>query len=673
MESKTIEEEKLYLVNTLDEIKAQIKELGANVTVEEENITEFNRYIFKEMGSMDKVEIQSNLLSSAMEEDAFIRKSNYLKKLYRIRHNPYFGRIDITSDKDYKIYIGITYLEKNNKHLIYDWRSPVANIFYESEHGHCSYIAPEGKIDCYLNLKRQYKISNDEIINIFDNDTNINDEVLQSVLSSDSSDKMKNIVNTIQKEQNNVIRDTDSKNMIVSGIAGSGKTSVALHRIAYLLYKIPNLSSSNILIFSPNNIFSLYISNVLPTLGEDNTKETTFSSFCSDYIREYKSIESFTNFISRFYTKKDNNRELIKFKQSDQMSDLIDEYICKFTRNIRFNDDFHYLESIIPKEDLNDLFQDRYSKLSVFDRFNHLAEYICNFYAISIGKNKRTFVKKLMELCSFDKNLKHIYENFYRSDTFIKNFRELSEREIKEFINAKEMYFEDSSLFIYMKGLLYDFPYSNLIEQVVVDEAQDYTRLQYKILKKIFKKASFTILGDVNQTINPYYKYDSLEDIGILFNDYNYVELTKTYRSSKEIIDFSNKILNLDYAVSIRKSNNTPVLLRNNLVDDISKLKEDIKYLQSKYKKVCIITKDNLECNNLYELLKDSFDITNMLNKGKYYNPYLIIVPSFLAKGLEFDSVIIYNKKGNSYKENEKYLYYVAVTRSMHELIVYNN
>ena len=136
----------MYLKNTLNEIKAQIKELGANVTVEEENITEFNRYIFKEMGSMDKVEIQSNLLSSAMEEDAFIRKTKYLKKLYRIRHNPYFGRIDITSDKDYKIYIGITYLEKKNKHLIYDWRSPVANIFYESEHGPCSYVAPEGKI-----------------------------------------------------------------------------------------------------------------------------------------------------------------------------------------------------------------------------------------------------------------------------------------------------------------------------------------------------------------------------------------------------------------------------------------------------------------------------------------------------------------------------------------------
>ena len=672
MEQLELDKEKKYLKNTLEEISNQINILKEGMDVEETSLNEFNRYIFKESGSMDSVEIRSNLLTSAMEENAFLRKSKYLKKLYRIRNNPYFGRIDITSDKDYQIYLGITYLEKDDNHLIYDWRSPVANLFYDSEKGKCSYIAPEGVIDCVMHKKRQYKIESGKIINIFDNDMNINDDVLQQVLSNESSDKMKNIVNTIQKEQNNVIRNLSNKNLIVEGIAGSGKTSVALHRIAYLLYKIPNLSSDNVLIFSPNNVFSMYISNVLPELGEDNTKETTFSSFSSDYINEYQEIESFTDFISRYYTKK-NNVGLIKFKQSDEIINVLENYVNNLIKNTCFNDDLEYLELKIDKNTLNYLLHERYNMLNIIDRFDKMAEYLCNLVGFSIGKHKRSILSRLYKIVNFKKDFKKLYFDFYLSDEFNKVFGNISFDEIKNFVNVKKMNYEDSILFIYLKGLIQGFPYSNMIHEIVVDEAQDYNKLQYIILKKIFKRSSFTILGDVNQTINPYYKYNNLNDLtSVLDDDTLYVALTKTYRSSQEIIEFSNKILGLSYAVSIRKSNSRPVIVRNNLDDEISSLKNDIKYLQSLYKKTCIITKDNDECNKLYELLKDDFPISNMLNE-KIINPNLVIVPSFLAKGLEFDSVIIYNEKDNYYKSSEKYLYYVAVTRCMHELIVYNN
>ena len=675
MNPKELLLEEEYLKKTIDEIQVQINVLKTGLDVEETSINEFNRYVFKEMGNMDTVEIRSNLLSSAMEEQAFIRKSKYLKKLYRIRSNPYFGRIDITSDKDYEIYLGITYLEKDNDHLIYDWRSPVANLFYDSEVGSCSYIAPEGKIDCILHKKRQYKVINGKLVNIFDNDLNINDDVLQQVLSNESSDKMKNIVNTIQKEQNNVIRNITNKNLIVEGIAGSGKTSVALHRIAYLLYKIPNLSSNNVLIFSPNNIFSIYISNVLPELGEDNTKETTFSAFSKDYIKEYKEIETFTDFISRYYTNKDINVSLIKFKQSDGIIKVLEDYVENLIKNTFFFDDLVYLEFKLDKKTLNYLLHDRYNMLNIIDRLDKMADYLCNLNGFSIGKHKRSILSRLYKIINFKKDFKKLYFDFYLSDEFKKAYgNTLSELEIKEFINVKTMYYEDSLLFIYLKGLIQGFPYSNLISEIVIDEAQDYNKLQYLILKKIFKRASFTILGDVNQTINPYYKYDSLNDLkDVLGEDTLYLSLTKTYRSSKEIIEFSNKILNLDYAVSIRKNNNKPVIVRNNVENEIDCLKNDIKYLQSLYKKTCIITKNNDECNRLYELLKDEFLISNMLSLEKLPNPNLVIVPSFLAKGLEFDSVIIYNEKNNYYLDSEKYLYYVAVTRCMHELIVYNN
>lgn len=672
MEKVELEKEQEYLDNTLNEIENQINDMKQGLDVQEEQIQDFRHYIIKEQGSMDSVEIQSNLMSSDLEIDYFNRKSRYLRSLYRIRHNPYFGRIDITSDDDYKIYIGITYLEKDGDHIIYDWRSPVANLFYDSEHGNTSYEAPDGTIDCFLHKKRQYKIKDHNIISIFDNDTNINDEVLQQVLSNESSDKMKNIVNTIQKEQNTVIRDITSKHMIVEGIAGSGKTSVALHRIAYLLYKMPNLKSNKILIFSPNNIFSIYISNVLPELGEDNTNETTYSEFSSEYIKEYKKVESFTDFISRYYTGINNN-DLIKIKQSDLIVDALDEYVNNYIKGIRFTENLEYEKELFSKELLNDLFFDRYSKLPVPERIEAIADYICNKKNYA-RKHYKPILSKLNKITSFEKDFKKIYSNFYKSDAFRKVYGIiLDDKEIDSFVKKDIINYEDSILFIYLKGLIQGFPYSNIIEEVVIDEAQDYSKLQYRILKKIFKRASFTLLGDVNQTVNPFYKYDSLESLKtILEDDTTYIRLTKTYRSSKEIIDYSNKILGLDYAVSIRKSNERPVIQRNNLKDDMESLRKDIKYLQTIYKKTCIITKDNDECNKVYEILKKDFNITNM-NTGEGENPNLIIVPSFLAKGLEFDSVIIYNERDNCYYSDEKYLYYVAVTRAMHELIVYNN
>ena len=310
MNEEILEQESSYLKETLNLLDSKIRGLGATLSVEDTKISEFQKFIFKEIGSMDKYEIQSNLLSSSMEVNEFERRSSYLKKLLKIKDNPYFGRIDFKSDKDYQVYVGITYLTDNdNNNLIYDWRSPIASLFYQNDIGYTAYTAPDGKIKGYLSLKRQYKIENRKLIRVFDNSLNITDDILQQVLSSNSSDKMKNIVNTIQEEQNDVIRNLSDKNLIVEGIAGSGKTSVALHRIAYLLYQIKNLKSSNVLIFSPNDIFSSYISNVLPELGEDNTLETTFSDFQSSYLKEYKSVESFPSFIERYYQDKNINKE----------------------------------------------------------------------------------------------------------------------------------------------------------------------------------------------------------------------------------------------------------------------------------------------------------------------------------------------------------------------------
>lgn len=669
LSNNDIKQEKDYLDFTIKEISKKIDILGKEIHVKNEKITEFKKVLWENRGSIDGVEMQTELMSSQLEANFVLTKMNYYRKLLKLEYSPYFGRIDFKEDNldTRKVYIGIANVEKDLNYIIYDWRSPIASLFYDYSKGKAKYTAPDGEIKGEILLKRQYKIEGKKLLRVFDNNLNIVDDMLQEVLSSSSSDKMKNIVNTIQQEQNEIIRNISNKNLIVQGIAGSGKTSVALHRIAFLLYKIKNLKSSNVLIFSPNKIFSEYISNVLPELGEENTSETTFSEFASHYIKEFKNVESFSDFIEKYYTNKRDDEDLIRFKLSNKMIKVIENYVQEIDKNIKIIDNIETKFSLIEKEYLNYLLKDRYNKMPIFERMDYMAEHLCNKLGLTSKKDRISITKKIKEVLSIKPDYKKLYKDLFISDSFSASFN----KSINLKLNSKVINYDDALCFIYLKGLLNGFPYSNLIKQVVIDEAQDYNEMQYIILTKIFKRASFTLLGDVNQTINPYQKYDSLEVLkNILDGNTKYVELSKTYRSSKEIIEFTNKILNLKHVSAIRKEESVPVIKR----DDDKYLKNDINYLKNKYKSLAIITKDMLDAIRLYDLLKDDYkDISLVTNNSSKFNRNLIIIPSYLSKGLEFDSVISYTSKNNLYTKKEKYLYYVVLTRCQHELIVYNN
>lgn len=666
-----IKKEKKYLDNCINVIKDYLSELGQELYEKEEKSQEFKKYIWDNKASLDPTELKSLMSDNDLEVYLMMQKGKYFQRLFKIQNSPYFGSIIFEEENEpsKNIYLGITHLEdKNKNYLIYDWRAPISSLFYDYEVGECSYKAPEKIIKGNLKRKRQYKIEDGKIKHIFDNSINIDDSLLQEVLSNDGSEKMKNIVNTIQQEQNKIIRNVEDKSLIVQGIAGSGKTSVALHRIAFLLYKIENLSSKNVLIFSPNNVFSEYISNVLPELGEDNPSETTYANFLESCIKEYKSIETFTEFIARYYTYKEKNIDLVKYKQSDEIIKDIEDYVLYLIKNIKFTKNIEIdIFNEVTKEQLKELFE-RYDRFPLFTRITEISKKLSENYARGKLTLARSINKKILESMNIEKNYKKIYYNFYKSK-FCKI--KLSDNEIRKFVNKNKINYEDAIIFSYIKGLLEGFNYNNMIKEIVVDEAQDYTLLQYKILSKIFKKSSFSILGDVNQTINPYYKYESLEQIKEVLDKTKYLELTKTYRSSKEIIEYTNKILNLKFVSAIRKDNNKPVLFRkeNNLK---KQLLNDINYLKNEYKSVAIITKDDEDANEIYNLLKDDINIGKITINEEIFRKDLIVVPSYMAKGLEFDSVIVYNKINNIYKENEKYLYYVACSRAQHELIIYN-
>ncbi len=648
--------------------------MGSDLLAREEKATEFKRYIWDNQSDLDPQEMKSLMVQSEQEAYDLSIKAEYFKKLYKIQNNPYFGSVIFKEDslEDENVYIGITYLDNDKEHLIYDWRSPICSLFYDYELGLCEYDSPGGIIKGELKRKRQYKIEASKIINIFDTSINIDDDLLQEVLASESSEKMKNIVNTIQQEQNKIIRNVEDKNLFVQGIAGSGKTSVALHRIAFLLYKIKNLTSKNILIISPNQVFTEYISQVLPELGEENTLQTTFHDFLNSKIREYRKVETFVDFIARYYKYEETNSELVKYKQSDEIIDDINEYLndivnnASFIRDITFSKVYDYT-----KEELNNMLHYKYSKFPLFLRIKEIATKLS--YEVTRGNKGKilSYQKLLKDNLNIKLDIKKIYYEFFKSKY---SKVKVNEKDLNKLILLnKKINYEDASLFVYVKGILEGFDYDKLIEQVVVDEAQDYPKIQYIILSKIFRKAGYTILGDINQTINPYYKYNSLNDLQDLFNGKNkYLELNKTYRSSKEIIDYANKILDLKYVSAIRKENSKPILFRKeeNLKEQ---LLNDINLLRQNYKSIAIITKDDKEAYKLYSLLKNDIQITLVDNNSTTFKKEIIIISSYMSKGLEFDSVIVYNTVNNDYKENEKYLYYVSCTRAQHEMIIYNN
>ena len=662
----------LELTTTI--LRSQISQMAQELYDSEEKQQEFKKFIWDTRADLDPSEMKTIISNNEQEIDNLEMKAKYYKKLYRIQNSPYFAKIVFESDEGKKdIYIGLTYLTKDNDNIIYDWRSPIASIFYDYEEGKCSYIAPMGKIEGYLHNKRQFSIEDSKIVRVFDSKLNVQDELLQEVLASKTDDYMKNIVNTIQMEQNAIIRNIKDKNLIVQGIAGSGKTSVALHRIAFLLYKINNLTSDKVLIFAPNKVFSEYISNVLPELGEENTKETTFSDFLETYITEYKYVESFTSFIERYYKHEEIDVNLVKYKQSNEIINVIEEYIKNYTKKVKFTDDILNHDLYISKEKLNEYLHKRYSSIPLFERIDEMATKISemNFNG---NKTKQKQIKKwLKEKLNISLDMKEIYMNFYNSDEFKNNYQKNISNYYIDRLKEKTIYFEDACLFLYMKSLLTFLGNDYTIEQTIIDEAQDYSKLQYILLKKILKKSKFTILGDINQTINPYYKYDSLEELKDVFNEsVNYIELNKTYRSSPEIIEHTNKILGLKLVSAIRRDVKIPVEFKkeNNLKEQ---LLEDINRLKKDNKSIAIITKTNDEAIKIHKLLKnDNKDIILITSSNNKFSRSLVIIPSYIAKGLEFDATIIYTEENNKYTYEERYLYYVACTRSEHHLIIYN-
>lgn len=661
MNNKSLEFEKEHLDKTRDTIKNNLSSNFASVSEKEETIYEINNYLWKNLSSqnadIDVIE-QSFLENEALDKHNLVLKDvDKISALKHAYHNAYFGRVDFNKEP---IYIGITSVEEKNKFYVYDWRAPISSIFYNySNIGNCSYEVSGEKVSGKLTLKRQYKIEDDRIIRCFDSSLNIDDEYLQEILVASKDKKMTNIVNTIQSDQNRIIRNTKDNVLIVEGVAGSGKTSVALHHIAYLLYENKHLNSNNVLILSPNNVFSKYISNVLPELGERNVLNTTFTDFILEYLNEFKRIENYSEYLERIYNS--DYDENIKLKQSDEIIKCLDEFIKYYLNDLEFEHGFSYKGFTFGKTQLNNYVKNKCNNLNLYNKYNKLFERLNGFLKLKKKKEIQAVKDLLVSISNKSNDIINIYNEFVE---FINKTKGYSFNKI----NDDVLSYEDSILILYLKFELFNYPYDLNIRHIVVDEAQDYSLLQYKIINNIFYKSNYTIVGDVNQTINIYNKYNSLKKIGDIFNNSNYIILNKTYRSSKEIIEYTNKILKLDNVCTIQKERNIPVVIKNT-TDSYKELLKDLEELKNK--SVAVITIDKKSSLDLYnKLIKDNISCS-LYDDTFSNNNDILIIPSYMSKGLEFENVIVFNDKYN-YKDKD-YLYYVVCTRAQSRLIIYNN
>lgn len=666
---KELKLEKEYLIEVRNVIQEMIFSSKERVKKRKQQINEQKKFMWDNIS--DFTDEERAIALTEVDNDVDITNSaiNIISKYEKAYNSPYFAKIDFKDDNNetINIYIGIKSINRNSTFYVFDWRAPISSMFYNYEIGKAQYKTPCGTCEGEIVSKIQFKIENGRIIRCFKSDINIDDEYLQEILSASSTEKMHNIVNTIQREQNEIIRNTIDKYLIVQGVAGSGKTSVALHRIAYLLYKDSHLSSNNVLILSPSDIFSEYISNVLPELGEDNVLTTTYSDFAKNFLNQYKNIESYTSFLERIYTNGDYNSEIIRYKMSFEYGSDIQNFMKEYIQSIKFTNGISLFGKMYTKEDLTKTFSEKYSGFPLKDRIDMMVERLCEQTKHNSKQLKINIKKTILGICTIETDILSLYNMFLNSKF------NLNDSMVKE----TKINYEDITGLLYLYFEITGYPNYNNIRQVVIDEVQDYTKFQIKILKKIFKNAAFTILGDQNQIINPYCKYQKIKDFESIFENPKYIELNKTYRSSEDIINYTNSILNISNVCSVRKDNNIPVTVENVFEKEIvKKLEEDI-YEMKKIgiDKIAIITKDLITAKGIYKKIKQTrkdMELELISSTNEMIKSPIVIIPSYLSKGLEFDGVIICNDLNNNYNDNERNLYYVVCTRAQHKLNIYN-
>ena len=618
--------------------------------------------------------------------------------LEKMIKSPYFARIDFKFDDEdefEKIYIGRSSLRKNSyqEMYVYDWRSPIASVFYRFMTGEAFYDAPCGRVTGELNLKRQYEIKNGTLEYFFDSDVQIVDEFLRQLLSQNTTAKMKAIVETIQHEQDVVIRDMENDLLMVQGVAGSGKTSIALHRAAYLMYQglQTKLSANNIMIISPNSIFEQYISNVLPELGEDNVISSVFEDILSELLNGRK-IQSRNDFLENLIVNskyKEISRNSIEFKTSSFFREILDQFLIDIPRQwIEFEDVYYEGKCVVSGQILKDKILGR-PETPLGIKLEQLEDYILEqIFGTGKGrghKEEKNLIKQ--EIQKFIKiDIVELYKILFSNEAYFYSLLQNSNpsqnikniwKYTKENLEADSLYYDDAIAIAYLYLKIYGTNKYKNVKQVVIDEAQDYYPLQYEIFNLVFSNAKFTILGDMKQTLAKKEDISFYEQIQKILNKKksSLIMLDKSFRCTNEILNFSLKFIEQSSQIkSFNRNGDSPkVYIADNSEIFIDEIVKEIKLCQEKgFQSICLICKTEKNSTYLFNKIKHKLDIQLIKNGSASDLQGVFILPVYMSKGLEFDTVLICDADSQNYHdEDDKNLLYVACTRALHKLSLF--
>lgn len=641
-----------------------LADADADVERFEKEYMDIKRYMVQYRGEIDPREMFQNELGLRQIDSLGAFTVKVREKIAKLKDSPYFARIDfrLMKDSEAKVfYIGRFAFSHANELLISDWRSPIAGMFYDCEIGPAGYIAPVGKIEGELTRKRQFKIKNGIMEYALESSVVIRDDLLQQELSHSSDEKMKSIIATIQKEQNIIIRNENTGTLIIQGVAGSGKTSIALHRIAYLLYRFKDkLSAKNVTIISPNRVFGDYISNVLPELGEEPIYEVSFADIARVQL---EGVVDFETDKDPLETDDAGWVERVRFKSTLGFVKLLDEFIEEMSNHVFEPVDYSYGSFIVKAETLSALFK-RYSRYPVKRSLQMIADEIYNrFDTDNIREDdlpdNRTILKALNRMLKV-KNTLALYKEFYKRN-------DLSKMLVMP--AKKRLEWSDVYPFLYLHAFFEGLKESGIIKHLVIDEMQDYTPIQYAVINLLFK-CQKTILGDFGQLINPNHLH-SLEDLRQLYDGAEFVELSKSYRSTYEIISFAKQIKSMRRFEAFERHGEPPAIIKClNNQDELRNIGNGIcAFLKSSFSSLGIITKTNRDAKLLYDLLSTDYDVYLLSPESTRFANGVLVTSIQMSKGLEFDEVIIpYVNRDNYNTEDDRSLLYIACTRAMHRL-----
>jgi len=628
-----------------------------------------------------------------VKEEAFKTIDKRLSEFSKLKEVPYFGKVTFTEEEEgaEELYIGRFGLtpEETYEPVIVDWRAPIASLFYKGNLGEAEYSSPVGEIKTNIIGRRQIIIKKGELKGIFDSAVDVKDEILQMVLTSNSGEKLKDIVMTIQEEQDNIIRAPKEKVVVVNGVAGSGKTTIALHRVSYLLYNYRKQFGDKVLILGPNDIFIDYIAQVLPSLGESGgIEQTTFENFAIDEIGLEESVKGFSEYMEEAMVGNEKALEEYKYKSSREFTRFLDSELNNMNKNyFNIKPVTYYGEEIVSIEEIRELFDKYYSYMPLFRRSEKIKRVLTSKIKDKRDEKVRELNKEIKDKISKLSQEELVIERnnleFLRRVKIREIVREVmnSRAELDEWIkhenvielykkitNTYELGYMDLAGILYFMVVLEGKKCKKEIKHVVIDEAQDYNLTQFKLIKELTGCKSFTIVGDTNQRLITTDEAPAMTNLEELFeNNIELFKLEKSYRSTQEIMEYASKFLNENNVVPLVR-NGEPVIeeeaeSEEDMIETIISIIED--YEEEGLESIAIITKDKESLRKLSPLLKEKIKVLTFDREDILYKGGKVLIPAYYAKGLEFDGVILLEegKTNNLVK-------YIMCTRALHRLSV---